>query len=96
VKTILIRPGRKLNLASLVLPAERDEEIYPAGFSGHYQKRIPSITTRTRRDIKMDPVELNCIGLNCPRPMIEIAKLARKSPADTVVRILAESPTVLI
>ena len=37
----------------------------------------------------MDPVELDCIGLRCPRPIIEIAKIAMKSPPDTVVRILS-------
>jgi TusA-related sulfurtransferase len=38
----------------------------------------------------MDPVELNCLGLKCPRPIIEIAKLARKSPPDTVVKIISD------
>ena len=29
-------------------------------------------------------IELNCIGMRCPRRIIEIAKLARKSPGYTV------------
>ena len=28
----------------------------------------------------MKEIELNCIGMKCPRPIIEIAKSARKSP----------------
>jgi TusA-related sulfurtransferase len=30
----------------------------------------------------MEPIELNCIGMKCPRPIIEIAKMARKSPGS--------------
>jgi TusA-related sulfurtransferase len=39
----------------------------------------------------MEPnVELDCRGMKCPRPIIEIAKLARRSPPGTVVRIMAD------
>jgi tRNA 2-thiouridine synthesizing protein A len=40
--------------------------------------------------MEKEPIELNCVGLKCPRPIIEIAKLARKSPPETVVRITAD------
>ena len=30
----------------------------------------------------MEPIELNCVGMKCPRPIIEIAKMARKSPGS--------------
>jgi len=30
----------------------------------------------------MEQIELNCIGMKCPRPIIEIAKMARKSPGS--------------
>jgi TusA-related sulfurtransferase len=29
-------------------------------------------------------IEINCIGMKCPRPIIEIAKAARKSPGSTL------------
>ena len=29
---------------------------------------------------KKEPIALDCIGMKCPRPIIEIAKLARKEP----------------
>jgi len=31
---------------------------------------------------KKEPIELDCIGMRCPRPIIEIAKLARKEPGS--------------
>lgn len=34
--------------------------------------------------------ELNCIGLKCPRPIIEVAKLARRSPAGAMIRVTAD------
>ena len=33
---------------------------------------------------KMEQIELNCIGMKCPRPIIEIAKMARKSPGSMI------------
>lgn len=35
------------------------------------------MTTQTK-----EPIELDCIGMKCPRPIIEIAKLARKKPGS--------------
>lgn len=29
-----------------------------------------------------ETIELNCLGMKCPRPIIEIAKAARKSPGS--------------
>lgn len=34
--------------------------------------------------------ELNCVGMKCPRPIIEIAKLARKVPGGTEFSITAD------
>ena len=34
--------------------------------------------------------ELNCIGMKCPRPIIEIAKMARRSPPGTIMKIIAD------
>jgi TusA-related sulfurtransferase len=36
-----------------------------------------------------DLIELNCMGMKCPRPIIEIAKTARKSPGITI-NVLAD------
>lgn len=33
---------------------------------------------------KMEPIHLDCIGMKCPRPIIEIAKLARRSPGSLI------------
>jgi TusA-related sulfurtransferase len=33
---------------------------------------------------KKEPIELDCIGMKCPRPIIEIAKLARKAPGSLI------------
>ena len=30
-------------------------------------------------------IEINCVGMKCPRPIIEIAKAARKSPGSTLI-----------
>ena len=37
-----------------------------------------------------DHVEINCLGMKCPRPIIEIAKAARKSPPGTVLIVKAD------
>ena len=37
-----------------------------------------------------DQVELNCMGMKCPRPMIELAKVARKVPPGSVLDIQAD------
>lgn len=34
--------------------------------------------------------EVNCVGMKCPRPIIEIAKMARRSPPGTMMRIVAD------
>lgn len=34
--------------------------------------------------------ELNCLGMKCPRPIIEIAKLARKVPGGTIFKVTAD------
>ena len=36
-----------------------------------------------------DQIELNCLGMKCPRPIIEIAKAARKSPG-AVLKVKAD------
>lgn len=33
---------------------------------------------------KKEPIKLDCIGMKCPRPIIEIAKLARKEPGSII------------
>ncbi len=33
------------------------------------------------------PIELCCIGMKCPRPIIEIAKAARRYPPGTILRV---------
>ena len=35
-------------------------------------------------------VEINCLGTKCPRPIIEIAKAARKVEPGSVLRVLAD------
>lgn len=35
-------------------------------------------------------VELNCLGQKCPRPIIEIVKIARKSPPGTILTVTAD------
>ena len=36
-----------------------------------------------------EAIEINCIGMKCPRPIIEIAKAARKSPGS-VLKVKAD------
>lgn len=38
----------------------------------------------------MSVIQINCMGLKCPRPIIEMAKLARKSAPGTEVVIVAD------
>ena len=33
----------------------------------------------------MEKIELNCVGMKCPRPIIEIAKMSRKSPGSVLL-----------
>lgn len=35
-------------------------------------------------------MELNCLGMKCPRPIIEIAKAARKSSPGSILQVLAD------
>jgi TusA-related sulfurtransferase len=35
-------------------------------------------------------MELNCQGMKCPRPIIEIAKAARKLPPGSILKIHAD------
>ena len=35
-------------------------------------------------------LEINCLGMKCPRPIIEIAKAARKSPPGSVLDVEAD------
>jgi TusA-related sulfurtransferase len=37
-----------------------------------------------------DQLELNCLGMKCPRPIIEIAKAARKLSAGSVMTVHAD------
>jgi TusA-related sulfurtransferase len=37
-----------------------------------------------------EKMELNCLGMKCPRPIIEIAKAARKSPPGSILHVLAD------
>lgn len=34
--------------------------------------------------------ELNCVGMKCPRPIIEIAKAARRSQPGSILSVLAD------
>ena len=34
--------------------------------------------------------EINCLGMKCPRPIIEIAKAARKLPPGSILQIRAD------
>jgi len=36
------------------------------------------------------PVELNCIGMKCPRPIIEIAKFARRNPPGATLEVKSD------
>ena len=33
---------------------------------------------------------LDCLGMKCPRPIIELAKAARKSPPGTILKVLSD------
>ena len=35
-------------------------------------------------------VDINCIGMKCPRPIIEIAKAARKSSPGSILNVQAD------
>jgi TusA-related sulfurtransferase len=37
-----------------------------------------------------ETIKLNCRGMKCPRPIIEIAKAARKLPPGSVLKIHAD------
>jgi TusA-related sulfurtransferase len=37
-----------------------------------------------------EKVELNCLGMKCPRPIIEIAKAARRSPPGSILQVCAD------
>ncbi len=37
-----------------------------------------------------EKIKLNCLGMKCPRPIIEIAKAARKSSPGSVLLIQAD------
>ena len=37
-----------------------------------------------------DQVDLNCVGMKCPRPIIEIAKAARKSAPGSILNVQAD------
>ena len=37
-----------------------------------------------------EQMELNCVGQKCPRPIIEIAKAARKLPPGSILHIHAD------
>ena len=37
-----------------------------------------------------DQVEINCLGMKCPRPIIEIAKAARKNPPGSILTVHAD------
>ncbi|MBC8182230.1 sulfurtransferase TusA family protein [candidate division KSB1 bacterium] len=37
-----------------------------------------------------EKIELNCLGMKCPRPIIEIAKAARKSSPGSILLIQAD------
>jgi TusA-related sulfurtransferase len=37
-----------------------------------------------------EKMELNCLGMKCPRPIIEIAKAARRSPPGSILHVFAD------
>jgi len=37
-----------------------------------------------------DEIVLNCVGMKCPRPIIEIAKAARRSGSGTVLVVKSD------
>ncbi|MBC8146761.1 MAG: sulfurtransferase TusA family protein [Bacteroidetes bacterium] len=38
----------------------------------------------------LNQIDINCIGMKCPRPIIEIAKAARKSTPGSIINIIAD------
>lgn len=38
----------------------------------------------------VEQLEMNCLGMKCPRPIIEIAKAARKSAPGSILEVLAD------
>lgn len=38
----------------------------------------------------VDTVMLDCVGMRCPRPIIELAKAARKAPPGALVEVRAD------
>jgi len=39
-----------------------------------------------------EEIEIDAVGLRCPRPIVELAKAFRKSPGDSVIVIRADDP----
>ena len=37
-----------------------------------------------------EQLQMNCLGMKCPRPIIEIAKAARKAPPGSILAIEAD------
>ena len=37
-----------------------------------------------------EQLEINCLGMKCPRPIIEIAKAARKSTPGTILDVQSD------
>jgi len=37
-----------------------------------------------------DILRLDCVGMRCPRPIIELAKAARKAPPGTLVEVRSD------
>ena len=37
-----------------------------------------------------DQFEIDCLGMKCPRPIIEIAKAARRLPPGSILRVRAD------
>ncbi|MBM4372316.1 MAG: sulfurtransferase TusA family protein [Deltaproteobacteria bacterium] len=36
------------------------------------------------------PIELSCLGMKCPRPIIELAKLSRRVGPGSTIRVVAD------
>jgi len=37
-----------------------------------------------------DQIDMNCLGMKCPRPIIEIAKASRKLPPGSRLKVVAD------
>ena len=37
-----------------------------------------------------EQLQMNCLGMKCPRPIIEIAKAARKAPPGSILAVEAD------